>query len=219
MLDLRSPILPLHFLIGLHVSLDGGHHADHGFFGNFQVAADAAVGALIEGSRIHKVVAAHQQARILRPPQPLAAAEGDQVCAHFGVPGKVLCGRQLGRRIHEQRNARLPRDGDAFFERHFAARGVRLVAKLAEVSVGDQEIEHRRVAGDSALQLVLMHDGDHAGASRLALPHPARVMQLLHHDLVFHAIGEWQAMHFVRISPGDAGARADEDRPSRSGGH
>jgi hypothetical protein len=44
-------------------------------------------------------------------------------------------------------------------------------------------------------------------------------VELLRHDLIFHAIGEWQALGFLRIIARYAGAGADEYRTSGAGRH
>src|SRR6185436_10149449 len=73
--DLGLPVVHFGLVVRLHVALDGGDHADHGFFGDLEIAADAGIGALEMGGDGGEILAAEEKAGVLGAAQSFAAAE------------------------------------------------------------------------------------------------------------------------------------------------
>src|SRR5207237_3533368 len=80
-----------------------------------------------------------------------------------------------------------------------------------------QKVQHGGPRTDGARHLLLLFHLDHAPAGGLALPRPARDMELLRHYLVLHTVCKWEALHLVRIVAGDARAGTNENGAGRAG--
>src|ERR1700730_779536 len=115
MVYLGFPGVPFDGVVQFYVSLDSRDHPDHGLLGYLEIAAQAAVGALIERRRLDEVLSSDQESGVLWTAQSLATAESNQVSAYLGIVRQILCRWKLGCRIHKKRKACPPGDGDAFF--------------------------------------------------------------------------------------------------------
>ena len=86
---------PLGLVIFLEEQLDRGHQADDRLLADLAGASDGGVRRAVGGGRADQVGAAHEQARVLRPPDALAAAQDHEVGARLGPAARCPTGGRV----------------------------------------------------------------------------------------------------------------------------
>ena len=141
-------------------------------------------GAALRERGLDQILPAEQDSGTLRPAQPLAPGEAEQVDAHPRVGLQVLDWRDARGIVEQQRHAGLLGDGE---------RGLQVVAE-------PRGVDHRRAIGERGGEIVDAADDDELRAGE---PDGAveGAPSAEHHDFVLQAGGVGQLPHLFRIGP------------------
>ena len=207
------PSLDHRFVVERYVPVQRHDEADDLFLAHLHPAPESGVRGVVERGGLDEVLAARQDARGLRPADPLAAADDHQVEARRGVTGQRVDRRKLRCRVDHHRHAGPLAEFEEVVGHHDARFRVGIVVPARQAG------EESRLAADGVRDLLLgleVHQRGPAGPVGVIVPEAVgRLSQAL--DPFPGRMR--QGLDLLRVGSREAGRRSQHHRRVRTGAH